>query len=253
VELFGNGNLDISDHDAPGVTIGSIEGDGFVLLGANELTVGTNRLSTIFSGSIRDGGISGGSGGSLIKTGKGKLTLRKASTYTGGTTIKRGTLLIRNTSGSGTGPGTVQVEAGTLGGTGKIAGAVTIGTKSGPGAVLAPGRNAVSPRTLTIQSSLTFNSDATYNLGLNSISSKADQVVASGVTISDALFSAFDLGGGVLSQGAAFTVISNTAATPVAGTFANLPDGSTFTVGLNTFQASYEGGDGNDLTLTVVP
>jgi len=253
VELFGNGNLDISDHDAPGVTIGSIEGDGFVLLGANELTVGTNRLSTIFSGSIRDGGISGGSGGSLIKTGKGKLTLRKASTYTGGTTIKRGTLLIRNTSGSGTGPGTVQVEAGTLGGAGKIAGAVTIGTKSGPGAVLAPGRNAVSPRTLTIESSLTFNSDATYNLGLNSISSKADQVVASGVTISDALFSAFDLGGGVLSQGAAFTVISNTAATPVAGTFANLPDGSTFTVGLNTFQASYEGGDGNDLTLTVVP
>ena len=35
--------------------------------------------------------------------------------------------------------------------------------------------------------------------------------------------------------------------------FSNLPDGSTVTIGSNTFQADYEGGDGNDLTLTVVP
>ena len=48
-------------------------------------------------------------------------------------------------------------------------------------------------------------------------------------------------------------MINNTATTPIAGTFANLPDGSTFTSHGNTFQASYEGGDGNDFTLTVVP
>ena len=34
---------------------------------------------------------------------------------------------------------------------------------------------------------------------------------------------------------------------------ANLPDGATITSGNNTFQANYEGGNGNDLTLTVVP
>src|SRR5262249_12707770 len=34
VEVFGNGNLDISRQDAPGVTIGSIEGNGAVFLGA---------------------------------------------------------------------------------------------------------------------------------------------------------------------------------------------------------------------------
>jgi hypothetical protein len=55
----------------------------------------------------------------------------------------------------------------------------------------------------------------------------------------------------VLPSGTTFTVINNTAATPIAGTFANLPDGSTIVVGNNTFQANYEGGDGNDLTLTV--
>ena len=60
-------------------------------------------------------------------------------------------------------------------------------------------------------------------------------------------------GNKTLNLGKKFVAISNTAATPISGTFANLPDGSMFAVGPNTFQVSYEGGDGNDLTLTVVP
>jgi hypothetical protein len=60
--------LDISGHNAPGVTIGSLEGgegDEFsstVALGANNLTVGSNNLNTTFSGVIQDGGINGGIG-----------------------------------------------------------------------------------------------------------------------------------------------------------------------------------------------
>jgi hypothetical protein len=68
---------------------------------------------------------------------------------------------------------------------------------------------------------------------------------------SRALVSIGDLGGGVLPPGTGFTVISNTAATQIAGAFSNLADGSTLTVRSNTYQVSYEGGDGNDLTLTV--
>jgi hypothetical protein len=56
-----------------------------------------------------------------------------------------------------------------------------------------------------------------------------------------------------LNVGSTFTVISNTAAIPIAGNFANLPGGSIITIHGNNLQASYEGGDGNDLTLTVVP
>jgi len=56
-----------------------------------------------------------------------------------------------------------------------------------------------------------------------------------------------------LTIGAVFTAISNTSANPIAGTFVNLPDGSTFTAGRNNFQVSYSGGDGNDFTLTIVP
>jgi hypothetical protein len=48
------------------------------------------------------------------------------------------------------------------------------------------------------------------------------------------------------------TLISNTSADPISGTFSNLPDGSIVTINGNNFQANYEGGDGNDLTLTTV-
>jgi hypothetical protein len=49
------------------------------------------------------------------------------------------------------------------------------------------------------------------------------------------------------------TLISNTSASPISGTFSNLPDGGIVTVNGNNLQASYSGGDGNDLMLTVVP
>ena len=86
-----------------------------MFLGGVNLAVGANNLSTNFSGLIQDGGVSGGTGGSLTKTGNGKLTLSTANTYTGGTTVTNGTLLVRNKTGSATGTGAVQVNAGTLG------------------------------------------------------------------------------------------------------------------------------------------
>jgi len=55
-----------------------------------------------------------------------------------------------------------------------------------------------------------------------------------------------------LTQGMVLTLISNTSANPISGTFTNLPDGSIVTINCNTFQANYEGGDGNDLTLTAI-
>jgi len=48
------------------------------------------------------------------------------------------------------------------------------------------------------------------------------------------------------------TVIDSPSAAPIGGTFANVSDGSTLTVGVNKVQVSYSGGDGNDLTLTVI-
>jgi autotransporter-associated beta strand protein len=256
VEVFGNGKLDISQQSAPGLTTGSIEGDGLVFLGANKLTVGANDLSTTFAGLIQDGGIGGGTGGSLTKTGKGELSLTKANAYTGGPTLEAGTLLVKNETDSATGSGAVQVNAGTLGGTGKIAGAVTVGTGIGIGAFLSPGNSATEPGTLTIDNNtLTFNSASTYKCALDRTTVTASQVTAKGVRINSVAQFVFGdfFTTGTLTTGTVLTVINNTAASAIVGTFSNLPNGSTFASNGNNFQVNYRGGTGNDLTLTVVP
>jgi hypothetical protein len=78
-------------------------------------------------------------------------------------------------------------------------------------------------------------------------------VVANGVTINGATLNLVGQTQGSLKTGLTLTLISNTSTNPISGTFSNLPDGGIVTINGNNFQASYEGGDGNDLTLMVVP
>jgi autotransporter-associated beta strand protein len=250
IELLGNSQLDMAADRDFDLTIGSLEGEGTVTLGGHALIIGSNNLSTIFSGLIEDGtGV-----GAIAKIGTGTLTLSGANTYTGDTTITDGILFVSNISGSGTGTGAVSVNAGTLGGSGIIAGAVTVGTNTGVQAFLAPSKGVKKPATLTIQGALTLNDDSTYIYKLKTKHAKADEVIANGVTIDNgAKFSFLSTGTTALTVGQVFTVISNTAATPISGTFHNLSDGEILTVNGNNFQADYQGGDGNDLTLTVVP
>ena len=203
---------------------------------------------------MQDGGASGGTGASFTKIGTGTLILSGANTYTGGTTLTAGALVINNTTDSGTGAGAVQVNQGTLAGNGTIGDAVTVGTGGGTGAFLAPGKGASEATTLTIQSALTFKVDGTYTYKLNTQRAEADQVIANGVAIeSGAQFNFVTVGSTTLMPGTVFSAISNTSAGPISGTFSNLPDGSIVTIDGNNFRASYSGGDGNDLRLTVVP
>jgi autotransporter-associated beta strand protein len=252
VEVFGNGTLDTSAQKSGNLTIGSLEGNGKVFLGGAQLLVGRNDLSTAFSGTIQNGGASGGVGGALVKIGSGMLVLTNANAYTGGTRVLHGQLFVNNTSGSGTGSGPVLVEGGKLGGTGLIGAGVKIGTGNGSGATLAPGGSTGSAGTLRIKRALTFNSNGIYQAQVNSSNVTGDAVVANGVMIdAGAQFAFTDLGSSKLPSGTVFIVISNTSGTPIAGTFGNLPDGSTFTSNGNTYRVDYQGGDGNDLTLKV--
>jgi autotransporter-associated beta strand protein len=126
--LNGTGALDISALTTGGTIAGSIEGNGNVFLGAHNLAVGGNNLSTTFSGVIQDGGVAGGTGGSLTKTGIGILTLTATNTYTGGTTISGGTLQLAGAGTLGGTTGTLGVSGGTLdlGTTTQTTGALTL-------------------------------------------------------------------------------------------------------------------------------
>jgi autotransporter-associated beta strand protein len=66
------------------------------------------------------------SNGSLFVNGSGVLELTAANTYAGGTTVSGATLRVSNTTGSGTGSGTVAVFSGALQGTGTVAGSASV-------------------------------------------------------------------------------------------------------------------------------
>jgi autotransporter-associated beta strand protein len=143
------GIVDFSSSRGPNndhkLSAGSIAGGGNFYLGADQLTVGGNNLSTVVSGVISDCG--GGhdcsafsaTGGSLVKIGTGTLTLSGINTYTGATTVNRGTLA---------GTGTVSATTVNNGGT------------------LAPG-NGTPGTSLAVSGSLAFQSGAIYLVQVN--------------------------------------------------------------------------------------
>jgi hypothetical protein len=102
------GLVDFSLSAGPGhkheITVGSIAGAGTYNLGADQLTVGLNGISTTASGPIENGGLGGGSTGSLVKKGHRTLTLSHAhNTYSCGTKLEAGGLDLAAVRAAGTG------------------------------------------------------------------------------------------------------------------------------------------------------
>jgi autotransporter-associated beta strand protein len=123
----------------------------------------TNTGTTTFSGVMSQGtGVA-----AVTKTGTGTLVFSGANTYTGANTVNAGTLLINNTSGSGTGSGTIAVanasaNGSIFGGSGSVSGLITInsGGSFRPGA-LGGTSTATFTSTNNTSSALTLNTGST--------------------------------------------------------------------------------------------
>jgi autotransporter-associated beta strand protein len=126
--------------------------------------IGGNNVNASFSGNISSNSAVAGSQVIVNKIGTGTLTLGGASTFTGGTTVSAGTLLVTNRTGSATGTGDMEILLGaTLAGNGIIGSATTMDDF----ATFAPG-NPTGTLTFTNDLTLNDNTALQFTLGTSS-------------------------------------------------------------------------------------
>ena len=209
------------------------------------LSAANGTVDVAVGGNLSYAGVIAGAGG-LTKVGPGALFISGNNSFTGGTTVLGGDLINAGSLVSGV----TVLNGGRLRGGGSISGPVNLGA----GGILHPSATG-APTTMNL-GSITMNVGSSFELTLNSASTLADKlVVSNGTTIGNgAQLIVQDSGSALLPQGISFIIIDNAPSTTMSGFFAGLPDGSSFTSGLNTFQIEYDAGSGlNDVQLTVVP
>jgi autotransporter-associated beta strand protein len=221
--------------------IGSLAGDGTVILTDQTLGVGGNNQSTVFSGTI------GGVTAFLTKHGTGTLTLTGNNNTLDGTTfISGGGGLIVN----GLISSNVILQAGLLGGSGTVGivnGSAGIGTIA-PG----PGVGGAGTGILTM-SGLSLGGATALAVDLNGVAPGTGYdrlAVANQVVIGNASLQVTR--GYTPAANTTFTIIDNAGAAPVFGSFTGLPQNSLLFVDGHPFRISYTGGDGNDVVLTAL-
>jgi len=204
--------------------------------------------------------VAGVPGAGLVKNGAGVLALHSANTYDGDTTVAAGTLRLQ--VGATLASPNIQVDAGatldaaagaltlalgqTLKGNGTVVGGLIVGN----GATLSPG---ASPGALTLAGDLEFQSGGTFDVELLGPLSY-DQVLMTGGGVRPGGGTLLVSAPGVLPLGTVFPIVSGWGSYD-SSIFVGLPEGTTFTAGVNQLTINYGTltGYGDDVTLTVVP
>jgi fibronectin-binding autotransporter adhesin len=184
-----------------------------ILLGTGGGTINSNGNSNVGLAGII-------SGSSLTKIGAGTLTLSNANTYTGGTTISGGTLLINSFIGSGTGTGAVDViVGGALAGNGTAQGNVT---NSG---TVVPGNFASAAGSkLTVGGNYTQNANGTLAIALDFAGGNAtDQLMIGGNAALAGVLNVTGLNTASAQLGESFQILSATGLGGTKFTTTNLP------------------------------
>ncbi|MFB6319716.1 autotransporter-associated beta strand repeat-containing protein [Saccharicrinis sp. FJH54] len=156
---------------------GSVLGSGGQ--GSNTITwkIGGKNTSFTFDGRINnDQYKNSGSQAAVIKAGSGRWTLTGNNTYTGGTVIEKGAILVENNSGSATGAGPVDVNGGgLLGGSGTVSGDVTVKANG----YISPG-NASGIGSMNLGGDLTVESGGYIFAKVDAANNTADIAAVSG-------------------------------------------------------------------------
>ncbi len=192
-----DGSFDIS-RAAGGVFIRTLSGTGSVQLGGNTLEL--TNASSVFNGQLTDGGLGGGSGGSVIVA-SGQQTLTGNNTYTGSTGVSPQAALLLNGSLAGS-----VVDAGLLGGQGHIGGNLAV---SG---VVAPGNGNGTYQTLTVAGNYSQASGAVYLAQANPAQAGVSSQIVVGGSATLAAGAIVNLAAGpagqIYSKGARYTLLS---------------------------------------------
>ncbi len=196
-----------------------VNGSGFGNSGTVDLADGIRALS-INSGADLSVNVPV-QNGALTKNGAGTLRLNAANSFAGGTVVNAGKLFVNNTTGSGTGSGSVTISGGTLGGTGTISGVATINS----GGTVAPGTDAALG-TLTFGSTPVLNGTNFFRIDRNGGSPQSDRIARSGGALNFGGRLVVSNIGAALTGGELFTLFS---ANSYSGNFTatNLPSLST--------------------------
>ena len=143
----------------------------------------------------------------------------------------------------GSNPGYPFTVAGILSGVGKVGHLKIIS-----GGVIAPGH---SPGTLTV-GNIEWVEGGIYEFEIGK--DGGDQIIANGtVTLGNGTLKVLRFEDYVPKANDVYTIIANDGSDAVTGTFKDLPEGATFTNSDGgVYKISYKGGDGNDVTITVV-
>ena len=264
VSVENNGVLNLSNGSGTSSSqaIGALYGGGKVLNNSNHagtatLTIGGATTAGLFQGTIQDSGFGNTSGKVALIVNKSSALATQtlsgpSNSYTGTTTVTSGILLV---TGAHSGGGAYTVASGaTLAGTGTIGSAINV---SG---TLSPGVSGVGTFTT---GAVTFSNGSTLAIDINTTNANADLLVVNGgvstggSTVNLALT---DLGANVaLPIGTKLVLVSHSGSwsTTDVLSYGGSPvaDGSTITLGNNTFTVAYADTTYGtaSLTLTVNP
>jgi len=185
------------------------------------------------------------SGGAVQRFGAGRAVLSGANTHSSFVQNEGATLV------NGTTVTAFQLEGGTLGGNGRVAGLIatseplarTVAPGSSAGLLRSSGNVALTPGTVFAAELRNQSTPGTTY----------DQLDVTGtVALNNATLAVSLLPPPGIEPGDRYTIIANDGTDAVTGTFAGLPEGALVDAAGDTFAITYRGGTGNDVVLSAI-